>query len=262
MLTRNKPYSFGRVSTPIHRSQSVRVRRSQNPTWSPRIERVPALSPSRFPPRTWEAYHGYPRLLRPESLPVTVPESLSVPPEPAVSLPRRQILTRLVFCSLPALLYPLFPRWVSLVYPRGQFLRAASRIPRSPGFFFEMLAVILSVATVVLIQTVFALIFFRQGKPGRSRPAVRWGEASVAGGLLAAGVYGVLRGFYYRPDDFFFLPTFALGVAVFFWLLVAGTALFSPGKAKAFSTPGPIRTADTRFRKPVLYPTELQGQKF
>ena len=27
------------------------------------------------------------------------------------------------------------------------------------------------------------------------------------------------------------------------------------------STPGAIRTPDTRFRKPLLYPTELQGQQ-
>ncbi len=26
-------------------------------------------------------------------------------------------------------------------------------------------------------------------------------------------------------------------------------------------TPGEIRTRDTRFRKPLLYPTELQGHK-
>lgn len=256
MPLRNTPYSSGRVFTPIRRSQSVRVRRSENPTWSPRIEPVPSLSPSRFPPRSWEAYHGYPRALRPATVPELVPVAL----EPVVSPPRRRLLTRSIFFSLPALLYPLFPRWAALVYPRGQFLRATSRIPQPSGFFSEMLIVILSAATIILIQTVFALIFLRKGKPGRIRPAIRWGEASVAGGLLAVGVYGVLRGFYYRPDDFFCLPPFALGAAVFFWLLVAGTALFSPRKGKVLDTPGPIRTADTRFRKPVLYPTELQGQ--
>ncbi len=248
-------YRPGRFAVPGEDWRFGRVRRSQNPALSPRLEPGPSLSRLRFPGRPWDTYHGYPRTLR-QPLPSPRPG----PPAAAPARPSRRLAAKAAFSLLPALLYPLFFRWASLVYPRLGLTGKVLRPPTPTRFFPEMLIVILAAGSVVAIQTVFALVFFRRGKWAGRRPAIRWGEASVAGGLLAAGVYGVLRGFQYRADDFFFLPSFALGAAAFFWLLVAATALFGPRKREAPDTPGPIRTADTRFRKPVLYPSELQGR--
>lgn len=178
------------------------------------------------------------------------------PPEPDR---RRLLLPKVFFPLLPGLLYPLFFRWGALLYPRLPLVGKALRPPTPASFFPEMLIVVLAAASVGVLQTAFALIFFRGGKRARP-PALSWGEVPLAGGLLAAGIYGVLRGFQYRPDDFFFLPPFALAAAAFFWVLLAAAVLFSPRKGGEPDTPGPIRTADTRFRKPVLYPSELQGQ--
>jgi hypothetical protein len=230
-----------------------RIRRQENPAFSPRLGPVPSPAPVRFPPRNWYSYHGYPRPIR-WGVPLPL---IPVPlPEPA---PWRRLAPKIIFSLFPGLLYPLFLHWSILLYPRLRLTGKVLRPPIPISFFPEMLIVVLGVASVVVLQTAFALVFLRGGKKARSQP-FRWGEVSVAGGLLAAGVYGVLRGFQYRPDDFFFLPPFALATAVFSWLVIAGTVLYSSLRREKADTPGPIRTADTRFRKPVLYPSELQGR--
>ncbi len=231
-----------------------RPRRQENPLLSPRLGPVSSLPPVSYPARSWYVYHGYPR---PVKWAVRVPLTALPAPEP---VHWRRLVPKFVFPLLPGLLYPLFFRWGSLLYPRLPLAGKALRPPTPTSFFPEMLTVILASASVVFLQAAFALIFFRKGKESGAERGIRWGEASAAGGLLAAGVYGVLRGFQYRPDDFLFLPPFALAAAIFSWILIAGTGFFSPRNREQANTPGPIRTADTRFRKPVLYPSELQGQ--
>ena len=228
-----------------------RPRRMENPLLSPRLGPVPPLPVVRYPGRDWYVFHGYPRRFR-GLLPVSPPPS---PP------PARKLVGKVVFSLLPVLLYPLFFRWGAFLYPRLRLAAGAIRPPRPSSFFPELLLVVLAAASVAVLQALFALIFFRKGRKDRSPDGFRWDEASLAGGLLAAGVYGVLRGFQYRPDEFLFLPPFALATAIFFWVLVAVTVLFGSRKRGKTDTPGPIRTADTRFRKPVLYPSELQGRE-
>ncbi len=219
---------------------------------SPRLGPVRDLRWYRFPARRWYPYHGYPR---PFQLPVT-----AQPVAPPLPAPRPRLVPRIVFTLLPGLLYPLFFGWAARLYPRLSLTGRAVRIPRAPTFFPELLIVVLAAASVAVLQTVFALVFLRKGKPARPEVGFRWGEAAAAGGLLAPGIYGVLRGFQYRTGELFFLPVFALGAAAFFWLLISASALFGSRRRRSGDTPGPIRTADTRFRKPVLYPAELQGR--
>ncbi len=240
--------------SPLRTVSPAGVRRQENPALSPRIGPVPSRPPVRFPGRNWYSYYGYPR---PFSRPAAVPLIPLLPPSPARW---RILLPRIVFALLPGLLYPLFFFWGARLYPRLPLAGRLLRPPTAPTFFPEMLVVILGIASVIAIQTVFALIFLHPEKGRRNGGVHFWGEASVAGGLLAAGIYGVLRGFQYRTDDLFFLPPLALAAAIFCWVMITGTELFGPRKRKEPYTPGPIRTADTRFRKPVLYPSELQGR--
>ena len=229
-----------------------RRRRQENPVFSPRLGPVRDLRLDRFPGRRWYPYHGYPRPLR---LPVTA--KAVAPPLP---VPRRRLIPRVVFSLLPGFLYPFFFGWAAYLYPRLALTGSAVRIPRATTFFPQLLIAVLAAASVAALQTVFALVFLRKGKPARPGAGFRWGEAVAAGGLLAPGIYGVLRGFQYRTGELFFLPAFAIGTAAFFWLLISASTLFGRRRRRSDDTPGPIRTADTRFRKPVLYPTELQGR--
>ncbi len=228
-------------------------RRQENPVFSPRLGPVRDLRRDRFPGRRWYPYHGYPRPLR-----IPLPAEPAVTPIPAPR--RRRLIPRIVFSLLPGLLYPLFFAWADYLYPRLTLTGSAVRIPRATTFFPQLLLAVLAAASVAVLQTAFALIFLRKGKTARPGAGFRWGEAAAAGGLLAPGIFGVLRGFQYRTGELFFLPAFAIGAAAFFWMLISASALFGARRRRAGDTPGPIRTADTRFRKPVLYPTELQGR--
>ncbi len=206
---------------------SYRRKRGKIPS---RIQENPAVSfrlgryrlPARLwgRDRSWYSYHGYPRSIRFHVRPTVQ--------LPLLSAPGRllKIIPGVFFLLLPLLLYPVYFRLAELLYPRLHLLGQFVRPPTPTSFFQEMYVLVLAAAVVVIVQTIFALIFIRRPRPSAGSGKILWGEASVVGGLLSLGVYGVLRGFQISAADRFFLPPFALGAAVLIWLLISGTILF------------------------------------
>ena len=195
-------------------------RRQENPLFSPRLSRRERLL---FwgSSRPWYPYRGYGRRVALKSvLPV-------LPSLPAERFYIRRLLTPgLIFFLIPILLFLLYPDIGRRLY--NGFIFSASRLrPLSPALFFrEMYVLILSGAAVIIIQTIFALIFLRKKRIPGGAIRVPWGEASIVGGLLALGVFGVLRGFQASASDHLFFPAPALGAAIFGWLLISGTIVF------------------------------------
>ena len=153
------------------------------------------------------------------------------PPLPAV-FPIRRVVTGVIFSLGPLLLFPLFVRFSRLIYPGLRLFARSLRPPLPRSFFHEMWILILATVVVIILQTIFALLFIRRPRSAGGSVRLPWGEASVVGGLLSLGVYGVLRGFQGYPTDHLFFPAPALGAAIFCWLLISGTILF-----RAFKSP-------------------------
>ncbi len=195
-------------------------RRQENPSFSPRLSRRERLL---FwgSSRSWYPYLGYSRRVAlKRSLPVLPPLMLER------FYIRRLLIPGLIFFLIPMLLFLVYPDIGRRLY--NGFIFSARRLrPLSPALFFrEMYVLILSGAAIIIIQTIFALIFLRKKRIPGGAIRVPWGEASIVGGLLALGVFGILRGFQASPSDHLFFPAPALGAAIFCWLLISGTILF------------------------------------
>ncbi|MFH1038524.1 MAG: hypothetical protein V1789_07665 [PVC group bacterium] len=195
-------------------------RRQENPAFSSRLGRYRFSVRLWGSNRVWYSYHGYARMIRYRVYPSAL---LPFPPSPVRLL---KVIPGLIFLLLPLLLYPVYFRLAELIYPRLLLLGKAVRPPAPASFFQEMYILVLAAAAVIIVQTLFALIFIRRPKTSVPAGRIPWGEASVVGALLSLGVYGVLRGFQISPADRLFLPASALGAAVLCWLLISGTILF------------------------------------
>jgi hypothetical protein len=195
-------------------------RRQENPSFSPRLSRRERLL---FwgSLRSWYPYGGYGRRV---SLKISPPILLEIPSERFYI--RRLLIPGLIFFLIPLLLFLVYPDIGRRLY--YGFIFSASRIrPLSPALFFrEMYVLILSGAAIILIQTIFALIFLRKKRIPGGAIRIPWGEASIVGGLLGLGVFGILRGFQSYPGDHLFFPAPALRAAILCWLLISGTILF------------------------------------
>lgn len=216
---------------------AARIRRQVNPTGSPRLGREPPRFALWGRTRTWYPYHGYAR-----EIAFRISPFVPLIPEEVVP---RTLVPRILFFLIPLLFLPLYLRLARLIYPGLSLLTRTIRPPSPLSFFREMYILILAAASVVILQIVFALIFIPRSGPTRGRQEIHWWEASVVGGLLSLGVYGVLRGFQASPSDHLFFPAAALGAAVFCWLLISGIILFSAIGRKEYPW------ADSNGRHPV-----------
>lgn len=207
-----------------HRPDREDYRRQENPARSQRLsprEQLDLWGRS----RSWYSYRGYGRRI-----------ALGTPPPVVLVYPLerfsiwRQLIPGLIFFLVPILLFPIYPEIGRRLYPGIPFSVNALRPPTPVFFFREMYILILSGVSIVIIQIIFALIFLRKKRPaGFIR--MPWGEASIVGGLLLLGVFGVLRGFQATTSDHLFFPAPALGAAIFCWLLISGIILFRSFKS-------------------------------
>ena len=211
-------------SFPEHRTDRESSRQQENPFSSRRLsQREQSVLWGGV--RSWYPYRGYGRRIALKT-PSHAPPLLSFPSEHFSIW--RLIIPGLIFCLIPILLFPLYPEIGASLYRRFPFAVSVNALrPPSPALFFrEMYVLILSGVSIIILQTIFALIFLREKKTNGGFSRVPWGEASVVGGLLSLGVFGVLRGFQAFPSDHLFFPAPALGAAIFCWLLIAGIILF------------------------------------
>ena len=189
--------------------------------------------------RTWYLYRGYGRRI---ALKISPPVLLALPSE-RFSI-WRLLIPGLIFFLIPILIFPVYPEIGRRLYPVFPFSVNTLRPPTPALFFREMYVLILSGVSIVIIQTIFASIFLRKKRTAGGFIRVPWGEASIVGGLLSLGVFGVLRGFQISPSDHLFFPAPALGAAIFCWLLISRTILF-PGITRKYPW------ADSNGRHPV-----------
>ncbi len=207
-------------SSPEHRPDRESSRRQENPSRSRRLsQREQFVLWGRS--RSWYPYRGYGRKIAEKTL---LPVLFDIPAE-RFSI-WRLLIPGLIFLLIPIIIFPLYPEIGRRLYRGFPFLVKALRPPTPTLFFREMYVLILSGAAIVILQTIFALIFLRKKKTDRGSVRVPWGEASIVGWLLSLGVFGVLRGFQAFPSDHLFFPASALGAAIFCWLLISGIILF------------------------------------
>ena len=207
-------------SYPQHRPDCESSRRQENPSRSRRLsQREQFVLWGRS--RSWYPYRGYGRKIARKTF---LPILLDIPSE-SFSL-WRLLIPGLIFLLIPILLFPLYPEIGRRLYLGFPFLAKALRPPTPTLFFREMYLLIISGVSIVIIQTIFALLFLRKKRTSGRFIRVPWGEASIVGWLLSLGVFGVLRGFQAFPSDNLFFPAQVLGAAIFCWLLISGIILF------------------------------------
>ena len=210
----------GFQSYPKHRPDSDASRHQENPARSPRLsprEKLDLWGRS----RSWYPYRGYGRKIAGKML---LPVLFDIPAE-RFSI-WRLLIPGLIFLLIPIIIFPLYPEIGRRLYRGFPFLVSSLRPPSPTLFFREMYVLIISGVSIVILQTIFALIFLRKKRTADGFVKVPWGEASIVGWLLSLGVFGVLRGFQAFPSDHLFFPAPALGAAIFCWLLISGIILF------------------------------------